>query len=194
MWKLGWTRKCSPGLSWAGLESNAPLGSWLVKATFLLRYSLLWPWQSEELMIPVVGCDCCCLFAAQNVFLPLLLVTNRAPPPCPWWETSFLWSYLRCLLTEERNAEMNGERMRSKEMGEMMTSFVALKLGLQIPQLDEANLSTPFFSISSFHVGFVHQRQKMSWLIQFLSSFPAYLESLCLSFLIMIPCGLINYW
>ena len=75
----------------------------------------------------------------------------------------------------------------------MMTSFVALKLGLQIPQLDEANLSTPFFSISYFHVGFVQLQQKMPWLIQFLSSFPAYLESLCLSFLIMIPCGFVNY-
>lgn len=150
VWKLGWTRKCSPGLSWAGLESNAPLGSWLVKATFLLRYSLLWPWQSEELMIPVVGCDCCCLFAAQNVFLPLLLVTNCAPPPCPWWETSFLWSYLRCLLTEERNAEMNGERMRSKEMGEMMTSFVALKLGLQIPQLLKQSSPPLFFPLALF--------------------------------------------
>lgn len=77
----------------------------------------------------------------------------------------FLWSYLCWLPTEETNADMHGKRTEGRREGEMMTSFVALKLGLQIPQLDDANLSTSslfFFSISHFHLGFVQLQQKAS--------------------------------
>ena len=132
------------GLSWAGLESNTPLGFWLGNwYFFLLPPSLLQPWQSKELMIPLVGCDCYRFSAAQNVFLPPLLTIHHAPPPCPWWETSFLWSHLHRLLAQERTAEMKKERRSRKEVGETRTSLVAPKIGLQTPQSDEANPSAP---------------------------------------------------
>lgn len=108
------------------------------------------PGRNEALMISAVGW-LLVLFGCPEWFSPTSSDKNLGSTPT---ETRFLWSQLPWWLTRARDAEMNGEERRRKEEGGM-TSFVTLKLGPQIPPLEDASLSAPLSSFSHFCLGFV---------------------------------------
>lgn len=111
---------------WAGLVLNEGILRLLTGERAL--FSFLWSWQIEALMTSVVDCDCYCFFAAQNAFLPPLLIINSTPPPYSWREGVFFGAiFAGCIesLTEERNLKWMARERKERREGKMMASFVA---------------------------------------------------------------------